>query len=113
MENIDKIARVCHEANRACCEAFGDTTQVAWEDAPEWQRESARLGVLFHLGGEHGPEASHLNWMQQKIVEGWTYGVEKNPELKTHPCMVPFAKLPREQQAKDFIFRAIVLAMRE
>lgn len=112
MEDIDKIARVCHEANKAYCEALGDLSQVPWEQAPEWQRESARLGVKLHLSGEHGPEASHQSWMQQKINDGWAYGVEKNPELKTHPCIVPFENLPREQQAKDFIFRAIVHSMR-
>ena len=32
---------------------------------------------------------------------------------KTLPCMVPFADLPAAQQAKDYIFRAIVHAMRD
>lgn len=28
------VARICHEVNRAYCEALGDTSQVSWEDAP-------------------------------------------------------------------------------
>jgi hypothetical protein len=105
---LDKIARLCHEVNRAYCQALGDDSQVSWEDAPEWQRESERMGVDMHLMGDFGPEASHIGWMNQKIRDGWTYGPVKDAEKKEHPCMVAFELLPREQQAKDHIFRAIV-----
>lgn len=105
---LDKIARMCHEVNRAYCEALGDMSQVSWDDAPEWQRESARMGVDLHLMGDFGPEASHISWMTQKLNDGWVYGPVKDAEKKEHPCIVPFAELPLEQQAKDFIFRAIV-----
>ena len=50
--------------------------------------------------------------MAQKIEDGWTYGPEKNPDLKQHPCLVPFHELPREQQAKDYIFRAVVRVLK-
>lgn len=49
--------------------------------------------------------------MAQKVAEGWTWGEEKRPSLKLHPCIVPFDRLPVEQRAKDFIFRAVVLAV--
>lgn len=110
---LDRIARVCHEANRAYCQALGDNSQPPWDEAPAWQRESARMGVDLHCSGDFGPEASHIGWMQHKTSEGWTYGPVKDAEAKTHPCMVPFDQLPREQQAKDYIFRAIVHAMRD
>ena len=109
--NLEDIARVTHEVNRAYCEALGDNSQPRWEDAPDWQRDSARHGVSFHLLGQAGPEASHEVWMAQKIADGWKYGPVKNPELKEHPCLVPFLDLPREQQAKDFIFRGVVHAL--
>ena len=109
---LDKIARVCHEVNRAYCQAFGDNSQPAWEDAPEWQRASARMGVDLHTMGDFGPEASHISWMKQKIDDGWKWGAAKNPDTKEHPCLVPFDQLPRDQQAKDFIFRAVVHALR-
>lgn len=112
MHPLDPIAKVCHEANKAYCEALGDFSQPTWEAAPEWQKESARMGVDLHLSGDFGPEASHISWMRQKQEDGWIYGPVKNAELKQHPCMVPFAELPKEQQAKDFIFRAIVHAMK-
>jgi hypothetical protein len=110
--NREAIARVCHEVNRAYCQALGDNSQPVWEDAPQWQKDSALLGVDLHVEHpEAGPQASHASWMAQKLAEGWEYGPVKDPEAKRHPCIVPFDALPVEQQAKDFIFRAVVLAL--
>jgi hypothetical protein len=47
----------------------------------------------------------------QKLADGWKYGPVKYPEKKEHPCMVPFAELPKEQQLKDALFRHIVPAL--
>lgn len=106
------IARCAHEINRAYCQAIGDNSQPPWEKAPQWQKDSALAGVKLHAENPNaGPEASHESWMAQKVKEGWTWGTTKNPVLKTHPCLMPFAELSMEQQAKDFIFRAIVRAM--
>jgi hypothetical protein len=106
------IARVCHEVNRAYCASLGDLSQPTWEQAPQWQRDSALIGVDLHLGNPTlGPDASHESWMAHKLEAGWQYGPTKDPEAKTHPCLVPFAQLPPEQQAKDFIFRAVVHAL--
>jgi hypothetical protein len=111
---IDTVAQICHEANAELCRAVNnDHTQPSWDDAPGWQRASARLGVEFHLSHpDASPAASHESWMAQKQKEGWTYGLFKNPEAKEHPCMVPFEDLPPEQQMKDHLFRGIVHALR-
>ena len=109
---IEFIAEVCHEVNRAYCEALGDFTQAPWEESPEWQKDSAINGVKMHTYNPNaGPEQIHESWSKEKYAAGWVYGEVKNAELKTHPCLVEFSKLPREQQAKDYIFRAIVHAM--
>jgi len=108
----DDVARVAHEVNKAYCEALGDLSQPAWEDAPEWQRSSAKMGVTLHTTNpDAGPEASHASWTAQKVADGWTYGAYKDPVNKQHPCIMPFNQLPPEQQAKDFIFRAVVHAL--
>lgn len=110
--NQEQIARVCHEVNRAYCQSLGDLSQPVWEDAPQWQKDSAMLGVKLHTEKNVGPEASHESWMAQKVAEGWVYGPVKDAEAKMHHCIVPFDMLPPEQQAKDFIFRAVVHALR-
>lgn len=112
MMNLEQIARVAHEVNRSYCQAIGDNSQPAWEDAPQWQRDSAMLGAKLHIeNADAGPQASHESWMAQKVADGWTYGPEKRPDLKQHPCIVLFDALPLEQQAKDFIFRGVVHAL--
>jgi hypothetical protein len=109
----EEIAKIAHEVNRAYCQAIGDNSQLTWEEAPEWQRSSAINGVLLHLANDLGPEASHVAWMKEKLEHGWSYGDVKDHERKEHPCMVPFHELPKEQQAKDYIFRAVVLSLAE
>lgn len=107
------IARVCHEANRAYCAGIGDNSQVAWADAPQWQRDSAVTGVQFNLANPDAPaSASHDSWLAEKERTGWRYGEVKDPEAKTHPCFVPYEQLPVEQQKKDALFKAVVAALR-
>ena len=43
--------------------------------------------------------------------QGWRYGASKDAEAKTHPCLVPFDRLPRDQRVKNVLFIAIVRAM--
>lgn len=108
------IARITHEANRALCQAIGDNSQVPWDEAPEWQRESVLNGVMFHMDNVDAPaSASHDNWLALKVAEGWVYGDVKDTEAKTHPCMVPFEQLAPEQQYKNHLFKAIANALRQ
>lgn len=107
---IEACARAAHEVNRAYCIALGDTSQPSWEDAPEWQKTSARNGVLGAIQG-NTPEQSHESWLGEKSATGWRYGPVKDPEKKEHPCFVPYAQLPLSQQGKDALFISTVLAM--
>lgn len=108
------IAQVAHEVNKAYCEALGDMSQEPWSKAPTWQKDSAKEGVYLHLAcPDAGPEASHRSWCKAKQADGWKYGPEKNPETKEHPCLVDFNKLPKEQQAKDFLFRQVVHSLKK
>lgn len=102
------IAKIAHNVNRAYCLAIGDDSQPKWEDAPDWQKDSAINGVNFHMANEVNAEASHESWLKQKETEGWTYGPVKDVEKKEHPCFLPYAELPKEQQVKDYLFKAVV-----
>lgn len=109
MSSVQKIAIVCHETNRGYCRSINDFSQPTWEDAPDWQKNSAIMGVEFRLKNpEATAESMHKSWMEQKQKDGWVYGSVKNPEKKEHPCMVPYSDLPPEQRKKDELFSAIV-----
>lgn len=105
--SVDQIAQICHEANRQVQISIGEVSSPYWKDAPDWQKDSAREGVLHALRGESAEEL-HLSWVWAKIRDGWTYGPVKDEEKKTHPCLVPYHELPRDQQIKDHVFRGIV-----
>lgn len=109
-----EIARIAHEINRAYCASLGDDSQPAWEDAPEWQKASALVGVDMHLANQNAtPENSHESWLAQKTAEGWKYGPVKDAQKKEHPCFLPYTELPPEQKAKDYLFRSVVHLMKD
>lgn len=111
--NIIEIAKVAHEINKAFCESIGDNTQKNWDEAPEWQKESAIIGVQFHLDNpDASPSASHDSWLKQKEEEGWKYGEVKDAEKKEHPCFVPYEQLPVQQQSKDYLFKQVVHSLK-
>jgi len=107
--SYEDVAKICHEANKAYCETIGDNSQPSWEDAPQWQKDSAIEGVRFHSLNEYTtPADSHKSWLKQKEEEGWKYGEIKDPEKKEHPCFTAYENLPKSQQIKDYIFKGIV-----
>lgn len=114
MENkIEYIAKACHEANRVWCQANGDNSQEHWQDAEQWQRDSAIAGVKFRLDNPNAAKsAQHDAWSADKIKDGWIFGDIKDAVAKTHPCLIPFNELPEFQQKKDALFCAIVDALK-
>ena len=43
----------------------------------------------------------HEVWAEARISQGWTYGEQRNDELKTHPCLVPYEELPESEKEYD------------
>ena len=113
MTNIERIAHVAHEANRALqvtsLEHVGDVSPHFME-APEWMVQSALEGVTSALEGKT-PEQLHESWVDYKVKDGWAFGEAKDAVAKTHPCLVPYGSLSDEQKLKDKVFLAIVQAL--
>ena len=102
-------ARIAHEVNRAYCELAGDHTQEPWDEMTEWKRNSTLIGVdMFLADIATTPEQLHESWLANHVAEGWVYGETKDPEKKTHPCLVPYDELPITQRLKDIMFSAVV-----
>lgn len=110
--SVEHIAKICHQANKAYCESIGDMSQKSWEEAEQWQRDSAVAGVQYRMDNPGAtPEGQHESWKKAKEDAGWAWGEVKNAELKTHPQMVPYDQLPEEQKKKDALFQAVVDAL--
>lgn len=43
----------------------------------------------------------HEVWSETRIQQGWTFGPERNDELKTHPCLIPYEDLLEEEKEYD------------
>ena len=106
-ERFEKVARVCHEVNRFWCEANGDMSQRPWMDAEDWQRDSTCRGVQVALDGAT-PEEQHEAWCQDKLEDGWVYGLVKDEIEMTHPSLVPYGNLPETERVKDELFVMVV-----
>ena len=109
--DVQQIARICHETNRAYCVSIGDGSQKEWPEAEEWQRQSAIKGVEFAIANPDAPaSAQHDAWLKDKATDGWKYGAVKDPAKKEHPCFVQYRFLPMEQKIKDYLFKSVVRA---
>lgn len=48
-------------------------------------------------------ENAHDIWARARMDEGWTYGPIRNDELKQHPDLVPYSRLPESEKEYDRI----------
>lgn len=112
-DRVEKIARLCHEVNRAYCEGNGDYSCQPWENSSEQIKESARISVKAKLEQDLTPEDQHALWCNTKRAQGWKTGPVKDEQAKTHPCLVPYSLLPVNQRVKDYLFGAVVSSFKE
>lgn len=112
--NSLRIAKTIHLAIAALCAAAGDAANPPWDQCPEPYQQGIVSGVEQHLAApDTTPEQAHEAWVAARQAEGWIYGAEKNADAKTHPFIVPWADLPPNQRAKDYVFKAIVDALKD
>jgi len=108
-----QIARVCYEANRAHCMNIGDHSKSTWDLAQKWVKEGLEQAVIEVLEDPNRPpETNHERWMAVKEEAGWKHGPVVAPDLKEHPCMLPYDQLPDSEKIKDSLFLAIVNALK-
>ena len=54
------------------------------------------------------PEKAHDSWVVAYEKMGWKYGEKRDVDKKTHPDMLPFNELPKDEKDKDSIFLTFV-----
>lgn len=112
MYTDEEIARVIHAANRAMQDIQGDDSpSLPWFWEPRDVRAVVLNGVARTRSGDVTAEQHHHAWCIDKAKNGWVYGEVKDPERKTHPCLLPWEHLPPYQQDKSRLFIAIVRTM--
>ena len=60
-----------------------------------------RLPEELELLVEQMSKNVHDVWSEARIQQGWTYGEQRNDELKTHPCLIPYEELPESEKEYD------------
>jgi len=108
---MENIAKAIYEATRL--EAIWSKRSIIpekWEDRDETFRNQMVEIVTQYLSMEKlpTPEQAHNSWMESYFKMGWKYGKERDAVKKTHPDLVPFDELPRDERDKDAIFLALV-----
>lgn len=43
----------------------------------------------------------HEKWAETRFSQGWTYGNQRDDELKQHPCLVPYEDLTEDEKTYD------------
>jgi len=122
-DRAELLACACHAAWYAYTVHGLGQPGEPWDRAPAWQRESMMDAIAFwdrqialatdrsiDKLREELPRMSHDNWVVHKRMTGWVYGPEKDPDKKTHYCLVPWCDLPREEQAKSIVVVEAYLA---
>lgn len=95
MLSSERIASLCHEANRILRLAIGEDIGPHWCWLNQEKSESIIAGVEFRKANPKvTSEEMHVNWMKTA-----------NP---LHPQFCNYKDLPRAQKAKDKLFLVIV-----
>lgn len=109
--DMENIARLIYEATRL--EAMWSKRPIVpepWEQRDERFRKQFVEVVWRYMKSESlpTPEEAHNSWVESYVKMGWKYGEKRDPKLKTHPDLVPFNELPKDERDKDAIFLALV-----
>lgn len=130
IENIEKLARMIHDDynNKQRLRNPNQVIQYpAWEALPqtlkysnvrqaraiteklkklgyiatEYKENSKEIKVFRDAEVEYLAKIEHNSWMEERVQNGWKYGVEKDVEKKISPYIVPYEALSEEIKELD------------
>lgn len=107
---IEKRAQFVYDAARlAAVAANAPIVPEPWTMREEPFKVQFREVIERQCGEQRSrsPEELHGGWMQAYIEMGWVYGSVRDAKQKTHPDLVPYADLQRQEQDKDAVFVAL------
>jgi len=89
------------EANRAQARDIGvmlDALGFVLVPADDTAAEALRLTANIV---ETLAEYEHQRWMMHQINTGWTYGPDRDDDLRVHPLIIPYKDLTEAQKELD------------
>ena len=110
MALVERRAQFVYDAARLAARAAGaPITPVPWDEREEPFKAQFRQVIERQCGEQRSlsPEELHGSWMQAYFAMGWVYGEKYSRENKTHPDLVPYAKLGQLERDKDAVFVAL------
>ena len=60
--------------------------------------------AALHLNAEEietMARVEHIRWSWEKRLNGWTFGITKDDNKKTHPSLIPYEELSESEKEKD------------
>lgn len=97
----DKLPEHLREANRQQADDIGVKPQAVRCSAAPLVDWSEPLFAFTPAEVERLAVMEHDRWMAAKRQAGWRYGPQKDNDAKAHPCLVPYAQIPSDEQDKD------------
>lgn len=110
MTLIERRAVFVYDGARLAAIAAGaPIVPVPWDERESPFKEQFLKVIDRQCGDDRStsPEELHGSWMQAYFAMGWVYGDTYSREQKTHPDLVPYAKLGQLERDKDAVFVAL------
>jgi hypothetical protein len=86
-QNRDQVQDIPAKLAYAGCDMIPDRTGTMPREFP--------AAILEELASRE-----HTRWIRLKIAAGWTYGKDRNDQLKLHPCLLPWSEEDRANHAE-------------
>jgi hypothetical protein len=109
--DFETITKLIYEAARKEAEwSKRPIIPEPWEDRDNAFKKQMVDVVRKYIESDKlpSPEEAHNSWMKAYLNMGWKYGEVRDAEKKTHPDLVPFYELPKDERDKDAIFLSLV-----
>ena len=115
-EKIKEIAEIIYEACRM--EAKWSKRRIVPERFTDRSLEFRKqfydtIEKHLNMNKLPTPKQAHESWVKAYQKMGWKYGETRNLSKKTHPDLVPFEKLPKDERDKDAVFLMAVWLVKE